>query len=77
MDYAEKYNKTIEISDANAAQELALEIVMKEGELRYRDYLVSVLEETKSVMQESGGEINLPINALINIVRSEPSNAKQ
>lgn len=76
MDYSEKYNKTIKISDATAAQELAIEVVMKEGELRYRDYLVSVLEETKSIMQASGGEVNLPINALINIVRSEPSNAK-
>lgn len=76
MDYSEKYNTTIEMSDVTAAQELAIEVVMKEGELRYRDYLVSVLEETKSVMQASGGEVNLPINALINIVRSEPSSAK-
>ena len=76
MEYAEKYNKTIEIFDPTEAQKVAMEIVMQEGELRYRDYLISVLEETKAVMESNGEEVNLPINALINIVRLEPSNAK-
>lgn len=76
MDYIEKYSETLDLDELSVAQQVAVDALMREGELRYRDYLVSVLEKTKEVMISNGEEINLPINALINIVKLEPTNAK-
>lgn len=57
-------------------QRVTLEAIMQKGEDRYRKYLVSVLQETRDVMISSGEEVSLPINALINVVKLEKSNAK-
>jgi hypothetical protein len=57
--YADKYDRQIELVDMTDAQELAVKVVMKEGELRFRDAAVSFFEEdVKSYLDEVDGEPN-------------------
>jgi hypothetical protein len=58
--YADKYDRQIELVDMTDAEELAVKIVMKEGELRFRDAAVSFFEEdVKSYLDEVDGEPNI------------------
>ena len=44
MAYADKFDREIELVDVTEAQELAVKVVMKEGELKFRDALIDSLE---------------------------------
>lgn len=44
MSYADKFDREIELVDVTEAQELAVKVVMKEGELKFRDALIESLE---------------------------------
>jgi hypothetical protein len=58
--YADKYDRHIELVDATEAQELAVKVVMKEGELRFREAAVSFFQDDiKSYLDEVDGEPNL------------------
>ena len=44
MSYADKFDREIELVDMTEAQELAVKIIAKEGELKFRDALIDALE---------------------------------
>lgn len=44
MSYSDKFNQNISL-DLDDASELAVKIVMREGELRFRDALIKTLED--------------------------------
>lgn len=44
MSYSDKFNQNISL-DLDDASELAIKIVMREGELRFRDALIKTLED--------------------------------
>jgi hypothetical protein len=44
MAYADKFDREIELVDMTEAQELAVKVVMKGGELKFRDALIGALE---------------------------------
>lgn len=73
MKYQDKYDRSIDV-DVTEAQELIVNGIMKEGELRYRDQLIKVLKRTAEVMSEGEEEDYKPrltIDALIKIVETE------
>lgn len=45
MTYSDKFDREIVLDTLDEASKLALKIVMKEGELRFRDALIAVLEK--------------------------------
>jgi hypothetical protein len=58
--YADKYDRQVELVDMTDAQELAVKVVMKEGELRFREAAVSFFQDDiKSYLDEVDGEPNL------------------
>lgn len=58
--YADKFDREIELVDITEAQELAVKMVMKEGELRFREAAVtSFEEEIKSYLDEVEGTPNM------------------
>ncbi len=58
--YADKYDRQIELVDITDAQELAVKMTMKEGELRFRDAAVSFFEDdVKSYLDEIDEEPNI------------------
>ena len=44
MPYADKFDREIELVDMTEAQELVVKVIAKEGELKFRDALIDVLE---------------------------------
>ena len=44
MSYADKFDREIELVDMTEAQELVVKVIAKEGELKFRDALIDVLE---------------------------------
>lgn len=73
MKYADKYNREIDL-DLDEGVELVVKGFMKEGELRYRDQLIKILERTAEIMSEGedeGYKPKLTIDALIKIVETE------
>jgi len=70
--YPDKYDRDVDL-DLTEAQELIVRAFMKEGELRYRDELIAVLERTRDMLKEDGEESpKISINAVINMVLEEP-----
>lgn len=58
MAYADKFDREV-ILDLDEATELAVRVVMKEGELRFRESLASALKsDIDKYLSESDGEIN-------------------
>jgi hypothetical protein len=58
--YADKYDRQVELIDMTDAQELAVKVVMKEGELRFREAAVSFFQDDiKSYLDEVDGDPNL------------------
>lgn len=58
--YADKYDRQIELVDITDAQELVVKVIMKEGELRFREAAVSFFEEdVKSYLDEIDEEPNI------------------
>lgn len=53
MAYADKFDREIELVDMTEAQELAVKVVMKEGELKFRDALIEALETELAEEEES------------------------
>lgn len=73
MKYADKYDREIDL-DLDKGVELVVQGFMKEGELRYRDQLIKILQRTAEVMSEGEGggyKPKLTIDALIKIVETE------
>ncbi len=44
MAYRDKFDRTIELVDISEAQQLVIEMIMREGELRFRDAFIEVLQ---------------------------------
>jgi len=58
--YADNYDRQVELIDMTDAQELAVKVVMKEGELRFREAAVSFFQDDiKSYLDEVDGDPNL------------------
>jgi hypothetical protein len=58
--YADNYDRQIELVDMTDAQELAVKMIMKEGELRFREAAVSFFQDDiKSYLDEVDGDPNL------------------
>lgn len=74
MKFWDKYTERIEIpeSDLNELSRIAMNACMKEGELRYREYLLGVLGRVKELLEEDEGKSKISIDALISIVEQEP-----
>ncbi len=53
MAYADKFDREIELVDMTEAQELAVKIIAKEGELKFRDALIDALETELAEEEES------------------------
>lgn len=69
--YAEKYNKVIEIPEMDEAQEMIVRAWMREGELRYRDSLLSVLRRVKELLEEDGNKApKISLESVISIVEN-------
>lgn len=68
MKFDEKYNHKIEIPEdaLNEAQKLALNVIMKEGELLYRERLISLLK-----LGEKSGISSYTANALIQFLETD------
>ena len=59
MAYSDKFDREV-ILDADKATELALRVVMKEGELQFRDALIAYLEkDIDEYLYEVDGEPNM------------------
>lgn len=59
MSYADRFDREV-ILDIDEATELAVKVVMKEGELRFRDALISYLEkDIDEYLYEVDGEPNM------------------
>lgn len=57
--YADKYDRQIELVDMTDAQELAVRVVMKEGELKFREAAISFFEDDiTAYLDEVDGEPN-------------------
>lgn len=56
MSYADKFDSGIELVDMSEAQELAVKVVMKEGELRFRDAFIKSLESEVAEIEQA--EVN-------------------
>lgn len=79
MKYADKYDREIDL-DLDEGVELVVQGFMKEGELRYRDQLIKILQRTAEIMSEGEGEgykPKLTIDALIKIVETEDENENE
>ena len=58
--YADNYDRQVELIDMTDAQELVVKVIMKEGELRFREAAVSFFEEdVKSYLDEIDEEPNI------------------
>lgn len=58
--YADKFDREIEVVDITDAQELVVKMFMKEGELRFREAAVSFFEEDiKSYLDGVDDEPNM------------------
>lgn len=69
--YAEKYNKVIEIPEMDEAQEMIVRAWMREGELRYRDSLLSVLKRVKELLEEDGTSApKISVESVISIIEN-------
>ncbi len=53
MAYSDKFDREIELVDMTEAQELAVKVVMKEGELKFRDALIEALETELAEEEQS------------------------
>ena len=56
MSYADKFDQKIELAAISEAEELAVKVVMKEGELRFRDALIQTLESEVAGVEQA--EVN-------------------
>ena len=76
MKFWEKHDKVIDLAEEgelSEAQELAVKVMMKEGELRYREYLISVFKRVEETLKESGEpKPKLSIQSFIKFVEDEP-----
>lgn len=69
--YAEKYNRVIDIPELGEAQDMLVKAFMREGELRYRDYLLSVLGRVKELLEEDGEDpAKISLDSVISIVEN-------
>lgn len=60
MNYSDKFDREIIIENLDEATELALKVVMKEGELQFRDALIAYLEkDIDEYLYEVDGEPNM------------------
>lgn len=78
MKYWEKYTERIEIpeEDLTDASKLLMQAAMKEGELRYREYLIDVLTRLDEMLKQTGEEApQLSIKAYISFLEDEPFRA--
>lgn len=74
----EKYTERIEIpeEDLSEVSRLAISAAMKEGELRYREYLLDVFERMNELLKETGEKKpQITIDAFINFIGDEPIEA--
>lgn len=59
MSYADRFDREV-ILDIDKATELAVKVVMKEGELRFRDTLIQFLEkDVAEYLDEVDGDPNM------------------
>jgi hypothetical protein len=58
MSYADNFSREVEVVDMTEAQELVVKIVMKEGELRFRDALIASLESELASLEITRGNQN-------------------
>ena len=75
MKFWDKYTERIEIPEADLDEvtRIAINASMKEGELRYREYLIGVLGRLNELLKDNGDKKpQLTIDAFIKFVEQEP-----
>ena len=75
MKFWEKYTERVEIpeSDMSEVQKIVAEGFMREGEHRYREYLLSVIDRVDALMREGGDkDPKLTIKSFRSFVEEEP-----
>jgi hypothetical protein len=78
MKYWEKYTERIEIPEDELSEmsRLLMQSAMKEGELRYREYLIDVLGRVNEMLKKDGEPApRLTIDAYIAFLEDEPFRA--
>ncbi len=68
MKYKDKYNKSVELplSDISEREKVVIGALMREGELRFRDALIEVMQ----MMKRTGGIEQISVDAVIEIVET-------
>jgi len=78
MKYWEKYTERIEIPEDELSEmsRLLMQSAMKEGELRYREYLIDILGRVNEMLKKDGEPTpQLTIDAYIAFLEDEPFRA--
>ena len=77
MTYADKFDREIELVDMTEAQELAVKVVMKEGELRFRYALIDALETELAGEESSNQDLVDGVRYCIKLVREGDFNVNE
>jgi len=77
MAYADKFDREIELVDMTEARELAVKVVMKEGELKFRDALIDSLEAELAEEESSNPDWVDGVRYCIKLVREGDFNVNE
>ncbi len=77
MAYADKFDREIELVDMTEAQELAVKIIAKEGELKFRDALIETLETELAEQKSSNPDWVDGVRYCIKLVREGDFNVNE
>lgn len=78
MKYWDKYTERIDIpeEDLTDAAKMLMNAAMREGELRYREYLISVLKRLNEMLEAEGEEApKMTLKSYIAFLEDEPFRA--
>jgi hypothetical protein len=77
MAYADKFDREIELVDMTEAQELAVKIIAKEGELKFRDALIEALETELAEEESSNTDWVDGVRYCIKLIREGDFNVNE
>lgn len=75
MKFWEKYDKVVDLSESDLSEleELTIKSFMREGELRYREYLIGVFKRLDEMLKNTGEpKPKLSIDSFIKFLEDEP-----
>jgi hypothetical protein len=75
MKFWEKYDKVVDLSESDLTEleQLTIKGFMREGELRYREYLIGVFKRIDEMLKDTGeSKPKLSIDSFIKFLEDEP-----